>query len=201
VGSDDHGEQLKQLVQSAKTKGYALYDEVDELLPAGYRGGTELDDILSELARSGIEVLEKPRDQHQDEESLYENELLELSEQAGDAGELRMYLHEVLATPHLALVQEIELAKRISGGEQEAEKQLIEANLRLVVRTAKNYRDRGLGFLDLIQEGNIGLMRATKNFNYSRGYSFSTYAIWWIRRAIRSSLPNTQHAGNELENT
>ena len=189
---EDKAEQLRQLVRTGKTKGYVLYDEIDELLPTGYEGGPELDDILSELARNGIEVLEEPRTErdkefNKDDESLDEIELQELSEQAGDALALQMYLREVLATPRLTREQEIELAKRISGGGQDAEdaeKQLIEANLRLVVATAKRYRNRGRGLLDLLQEGNIGLMKAVKKFNYTRGYKFSTYAIWWVRRRL-----------------
>jgi len=192
VTIEDKAEQLRQLVRTGKTKGYVLYDEIDELLPTGYEGGPELDDILSELARNGIEVLEEPRTErdrefNKDDESLDENELQELSEQAGDALALQMYLREVLATPRLTREQEIELAKRISGGGQDAEdaeKQLIEANLRLVVATAKRYRNRGRGLLDLLQEGNIGLMKAVKKFNYTRGYKFSTYAIWWVRRRL-----------------
>ena len=189
---EDKAEQLRQLVRTGKTKGYVLYDEIDELLPIGYEGGPELDDILSELARNGVEVLEEPRTErdkgfNKDDESLDEIELQELSEQAGAALALQMYLREVLATPRLTREQEIELAKRISGGGQDAEdaeKQLIEANLRLVVATAKRYRNRGRGLLDLLQEGNIGLMKAAKKFNYTRGYKFSTYAIWWVRRRL-----------------
>ena len=189
---EDKAEQLRQLVRTGKTKGYVLYDEIDKLLPTGYEGGRELDDILSELAKNGIEVLEDPRTErdrefNKDDESLDENELQELSEQAGDALALQMYLREVLATPRLTREQEIELAKRISGGGQDAEdaeKQLIEANFRLVVATAKRYRNRGRGLLDLLQEGNIGLMKAVKKFNYTRGYKFSTYAIWWVRRRL-----------------
>jgi len=192
VTIEDKAEQLRQLVRTGKTKGYVLYDEIDKLLPIGYEGGPELDDILSELAKNGIEVLEDPRTErdrefNKDDESLDENELQELSEQAGAALALQMYLREVLATPRLTREQEIELAKRISGGgpdAEDAEKQLIEANLRLVVATAKRYRNRGRGLLDLLQEGNIGLMKAVKKFNYTRGYKFSTYAIWWVRRRL-----------------
>jgi RNA polymerase primary sigma factor len=192
VTINDKAEQLKQLMLTGKTKGYVLYDEIDELLPPGYQGGAELDDILSELARNGIEVLEEPRAErdkefNEDDESLDENELQELNEQTGDALTLETYLREILATPHLTREQEIDLAKRISGGGQDAEaaeKQLIEANLWLVVASAKRYRNRGRGLLDLLQEGNIGLIKAVKKFNYTRGYKFSTYAIWWVRQTI-----------------
>ena len=192
---EDKTEQLKQLVRAGKTKGYVLYDEIDELLPTGYEGGPELDDILSEFTGNGVEVLEEPRAERgkevNEDESLNENEFQELIEQAGDDSAMLMYIREVQTLPHLTHQQEIELAKRISGGGQEAEdaeKQLIEANLRLVVATARLYRNRGRGLLDLLQEGNIGLMQAVKKFNYTRGYRFSTYAIWWVRQSIRISF-------------
>ncbi len=184
-------ERLKQLVRAGKTKGYVLYDEIDELLPNDYEGGTELDDILSELAGDGVEVLQEARAERDKEfnedESLNENELQELSEEAGDNSAVQMYIREVLTLPRLTHEQEIELAKRISSGgrnAEDAEKQLIEANLRLVVITARRYRNRGRGLLDLLQEGNIGLMNAVRKFNYTRGYRFSTYAIWWVRQTI-----------------
>jgi RNA polymerase primary sigma factor len=195
VTIEDKAPQLRQLVTSGKTKGYVLYDEIDELVPAGGKSnvGPVLDEILSQLARNGIEVLEESRAEQEsgtDGESLDHNEIQELSEQAGDAP-VRTYLREVLTLPHLTQEQETELAKRISGGGQdaeEAEKQLIEANLRLVVKIAKRYRNQGRGLLDLLQEGNIGLMRAVKEFNYTRGYKFSTCAIFWIRRTISPDL-------------
>jgi RNA polymerase primary sigma factor len=188
----DKAERLKLLVRNGKIRKYVLYDEIDELLPPSYKGGPELDDILSELAMNGIEVLEEPGAEHdkeltQDDEFLDESELDEVSEQAGDAAALRMYLREVQSLPHMTREQEIELVRRIGRGGQDgevAEKRLIEANLRLVVNTAKRYRGRGRGLLDLLQEGNIGLMKAAKKFDHTRGYTFSTYAIWWVRHAI-----------------
>lgn len=190
---EDQTEQLKRLVRSGKAKGFVLYDEIDRLLPTGYEGGPELDDILSELAKNGVEVLEEPtaeRDKEFNEvgESFDESEIQELGNETGDAWVIRMYLREALAIPHLTREEEIELAKRIIGDgldAEVAEKQLIEANLRLVVATAKRYRNRGRGLLDLLQEGNIGLMKAVKKFDYTRGFDFSTYAIWWVRQAMR----------------
>lgn len=151
MATSDKAEQLKHLVHRGKTKGHVLYDEIDQLLPAGYEGGPELDDVLSELARNSIDVVEEPRTKHDEEFN-------------GD-DELNMYLREVLTTPPLTSEQEIELAKRISAGGQDAEnaeRQLIEANLRLVVSTAKRYRHLGRSALDLLQEGNIGLMKAVR---------------------------------------
>jgi RNA polymerase primary sigma factor len=203
VTIEDKAQQIRQLVIGGKMRGYVLYDEIDELVPAGgkRKGGPVLDEILSQLAANGIEVLEEPgaeQESRTDDESLDDNELQELSDQAGDTP-VTMYLREVMATPHLTQEREIELAKRISDGGQnaeEAEKQLMEPNLRLVVKIARRYRNKGLGLLDLFQEGNIGLMEAVKQFNYTRGYKFSTCAIFWIRRAIRVSLLRDLHEGD-----
>ena len=194
--SKDKAEKLKQLVRTGLSNGYVLYDEIDELLPIGSAGGTELDDILAELTRNGIEVLEVPMGKHAEEpneehELLDENDLREIDEQAGEAAPLQMYLREVIALPELTREQEIDLAKRIKGGghgAEEAEKQLVEANLRLVLKTAKRFRGRGRAVLDLVQEGNAGLIKAVERFDHTRGYKFSTYAIWWVRRRIKLEL-------------
>jgi RNA polymerase primary sigma factor len=192
VTIEDKAEQLKQLVRAGRTKGYVLYDEIDPLLSAGYQGRPDLDDILSELARNGIEVRQEPktertRDFDEDDERLDDNELQELSDRFDDVPAVQMYLRELMTAPHLTREQEIELAKRISGGGDDSEfaqDRLLEANLRLVVTIAKGYINRGRSLLDLIQEGNIGLMKAVKKFDYTRGFKFSTYAIWWVRQTI-----------------
>jgi RNA polymerase primary sigma factor len=192
VAIDDNNERLMQLVSEGRTKGYVLWNEIDELLPGGYEGGPDLDDILSELEGNGIRIREEPLAEGNDKvseekEFLDENDYRELSEPGGDSQPVQIYLREVLAIPHLTREKEIELAERISRGGQEAEdaeRQLIEANLWAVAATVKQYRNRGLGMLDLLQEGNIGLMKAAKKFNYARGYRFSTYAIWWVRQTI-----------------
>ena len=149
---------------------------------------------MSELARNDIEVLEEPRLKREGEfnandKSTDENGFLQkLDQESGEDSALRMYVREVLTLlPTLTREQEIDLAKRVSGGGQDAEnaeRELIEANLRLVVATANRYGHLGRGVIDLIQEGNIGLMKAVKKFDYTRGYRFSTYAIWWVRQAI-----------------
>jgi RNA polymerase primary sigma factor len=191
----DKSEQLKQLVRMGKTRGFVLYDEIDDLLPPDYEGGAKLDTIFSELARNGVEVLEGPRVGREkgfieDDRFLREKEIRDFSEQFGDSAPVQVNVREALTTPHLTREREIELAKRISYGEQDAEdalRQLIEANLWLVVATAKRHRNRGHDLLELIQKGNIGLMRAAKSFNYLREYKFSTYAIWWVRQTIMRS--------------
>jgi RNA polymerase primary sigma factor len=192
VAIDDKCKRLRQLVGKGKLKGYVLWDEIDELLPAGYEGGRELNDILYELDSNGVRVREAPMtgragNVSEEEEFLDENNLRELSEQAADSPPVQFYLREVLAIPHLTREKEIELAERINHGGQgaeSAERELIEANLWAVVTTAKRFRNHGFGMLDLLQEGNIGLMTAAKKFDYTRGYRFSTYAIWWVRQTI-----------------
>lgn len=174
---DDWAEQLKQLVRIGKTKGYVLYNEIDELLPANYRGGGELDDILSELTLNGIEVLDEPRDErgkgfNENIESFDKDELQELGREGDEA--VKMYLLQVLAIPQLTPAQELGLVKRIRSDEhnrEDAERQLFEANLRLVVPIAKRYRNADRGLLELLQEGNVGLMWAVKKFDYTRGLS------------------------------
>jgi RNA polymerase primary sigma factor len=146
----DKSEQLKQLLTMGKTRGFVLYDEIDELLPSGYEGGAKLDTIFSELARNGVEVVEEPvgreKDFIQDDRFLREKEFQDFSEQFGDSAPVQMYPREALTTPHITREREIELAKRISYGEQDAEdalRQLIEANLWVVVAPAKRHRSRG----------------------------------------------------------
>src|SRR5690606_15919341 len=101
---------------------------------------------------------------------------------------VRMYLKEIGRVPLLTSDEEVELAKRMEAGDEDAKKQLVEANLRLVVSIAKRYVGRGMQFLDLIQEGNLGLMKAVEKFDYTKGFKFSTYATWWIRQAITRSI-------------
>src|SRR5579871_5913334 len=100
------------------------------------------------------------------------------------------YLHEISRLPRLTPEQEIQLGERIANGDEEALRIMVESNLRLVVSVAKRYRNVGLSLLDLIQEGNIGLIRAARKFDYQRGYRFSTYAIWWIRQAVTRAIAN-----------
>ncbi len=117
-----------------------------------------------------------------------DDEVAELKEPAANLDPVRMYLREIGRIPLLTGTQEVELAKRIEAGDGEAKSRLIECNLRLVVSIAKKYIGRGMLFLDLIQEGNLGLIRAVNKFDYRRGFKFSTYATWWIRQAITRSI-------------
>ena len=192
---------LESLKALAKTKKNVL--EYDEIL--GAFTGIELtedkmDMILEYLEKSHIDILQgkSPDDAEDDlllesEEDilLSDNEEIELIsdvdvlEGVSTEDPVRMYLKEIGNVPLLSGDEEVELAKRVESGDEEAKKALTEANLRLVVSIAKKYVGRGMPFLDLIQEGNMGLMKAVDKFDYTKGYKFSTYATWWIQMCIR----------------
>lgn len=142
--------------------------------------GKEDDDILLEPDDADLEEEEEVED--------IENIDLSVPDTVGVDDPVRMYLKEIGKVPLLTSDQEVELAKRIADGDEEAKKQLSEANLRLVVSIAKRYVGRGMQFLDLIQEGNLGLIKAVEKFDYTKGYKFSTYATWWIRQAITRAI-------------
>ena len=132
-----------------------------------------------------------------DENGEEEPDLLDLSipDSINIEDPVRMYLKEIGKVPLLTADEEIELAKRMEEGDEEAKKRLAEANLRLVVSIAKRYVGRGMLFLDLIQEGNLGLIKAVEKFDYNKGFKFSTYATWWIRQAITRAIADQAHAG------
>ena len=157
---------------------------------------SELDNILSVLASRAIEVEDDPRteDSIPDESFFDQGEPLDLD----DLTALKMYLRELRTVPRLSVVQEKELARQIHDGgmgAEDAEKRLIEANLWIALGTAMHFLNRGLSRLDLVQEGNVGLMRAVREYNPLRAYEFSTYATWWVRRAIQVAI-----AGLESQN-
>ena len=196
----DKADKVKQLIQNGKSKGFVLYDEIDDLLPPGFEAADDFEDILAELAKYSIGVREEP-EQDPDNASddgvklLDELGLQNHGDDAGDLEVIRIYLDEVGSTPRLTREEEVALAKRINprGPESEAAmRQLIEANLRAVVRTAKHYVRGGFRLLDLLQEGNIGLMKAVERFDPVRGYRFSPYAVWWVRRAMMQTLSQSQ---------
>ncbi len=154
----------------------------------------QFEKILDFLESNNIDILRISDDDDDDilidEEEEVEVENIDLSVPDGISIEdpVRMYLKEIGKVPLLSAEEEIELAKRMELGDQEAKKQLAEANLRLVVSIAKRYVGRGMLFLDLIQEGNLGLIKAVEKFDYRKGYKFSTYATWWIRQAITRAI-------------
>ena len=199
---------LESLKASAKAKKNTL--EYDEILNAF--NGIELtedkmDMILEYLEKNHIDILQgKSPEDVPDDDLLLESEediLLSDNEEIGLISDVdilegvstedpvRMYLKEIGNVPLLSGEEEVELAKRVEQGDEEAKKKLTEANLRLVVSIAKKYVGRGMPFLDLIQEGNMGLMKAVDTFDYTKGYKFSTYATWWIRQAITRGIADT----------
>ena len=191
-------EKIKTLLAMAKKKKNVLeYQEISDHFADLHLEEEQMDEILDALEKSGIDVLRiTDDDEIPDEELLLSDEdevdmeNLDLSIPDGISIEdpVRMYLKEIGKVPLLSAEEEIELAKRMENGDQEAKKRLAEANLRLVVSIAKRYVGRGMLFLDLIQEGNLGLIKAVEKFDYRKGYKFSTYATWWIRQAITRAI-------------
>ena len=191
-------EKLKELLSLAKKKKYMLeYQEISDFFADMQLDSDKFEKILDFLEANNIDVLRITDDDADDDILLevddddeIEVEKIDLSVPDGVSIEdpVRMYLKEIGKVPLLSAEEEIELAKRMELGDQEAKKRLAEANLRLVVSIAKRYVGRGMLFLDLIQEGNLGLIKAVEKFDYRKGYKFSTYATWWIRQAITRAI-------------
>lgn len=194
-------EKLKQLLAMAKKKKNVLeYQEIVDFLAELALNEEQIEKVIEHLEKSGIDVLRITNDDDDDviddeeimlsEEDEVDMENIDLSVPDGISIEdpVRMYLKEIGKVPLLSADEEVELAKRMAEGDEEAKKRLAEANLRLVVSIAKRYVGRGMLFLDLIQEGNLGLIKAVEKFDYRKGYKFSTYATWWIRQAITRAI-------------
>ncbi|WP_422444169.1 RNA polymerase sigma factor RpoD [Thermoanaerobacterium sp. DL9XJH110] len=183
---------VKELIEKGKRNGVLTYKEImDTLEDIEDLDVDQIDKIYESFEEMGIEVI-NDADDIPEEVSLEEipEEEIDLSVPEGVAIDdpVRMYLKEIGKVPLLSAEEEIELAKRIEKGDKEAKRRLAEANLRLVVSIAKKYVGRGMLFLDLIQEGNLGLIKAVEKFDYRKGYKFSTYATWWIRQAITRAI-------------
>ncbi len=185
-------EELHKLVESGKEKGVLTYDEIVKGLEEVELTKEQVEDFTTYLIDQGIELVEGedhkrlPHEQPLVEEEVKTPKLDLAVEPSLDS--LRLYLREIGKVPLLTADQEVYLAKRIERGDMGAKTQMIEANLRLVVSIAKGYLGRGLSFLDLIQEGSLGLIRAVEKFDYRKGYKFSTYATWWIRQAVTRAI-------------
>lgn len=178
---------VKQLIEKGKKNGVLTYKEIMDSLENVELSPEQIEKVYEILESMGIEVIDDMEDFNP--EQLLEEDLdLTLPEGISIDDPVRMYLKEIGKVPLLSAEEEIELAKRIEQGDQEAKKKLAEANLRLVVSIAKRYVGRGMLFLDLIQEGNLGLLKAVEKFDYRKGYKFSTYATWWIRQAITRAI-------------
>ena len=206
-GGDRSSQIVSMLLGKAVKNGYRLSQS--DLMDATQRPNLsaekeadEFDFIYSNLAKKGVEIVEDKDDRRdlnilandlnsgEDSEKISVSEGSEITVPDGLAIDdpVRMYLKEIGRVPLLTAQQEIELAKRMEKGDVAAQKELAEANLRLVVSIAKRYVGRGMMFLDLIQEGNLGLIKAVEKFDYNKGYKFSTYATWWIRQAITRAI-------------
>ncbi len=187
-------EKLRELVEFAKKKKNILeYQEISDFFQNMDLNADEFEKILDCLESNNIDVLRISDDDEDillDDEDDIKVEKIDLSVPDGVSIEdpVRMYLKEIGKVPLLSAEEEIDLAKRMELGDQAAKKRLAEANLRLVVSIAKRYVGRGMLFLDLIQEGNLGLIKAVEKFDYRKGYKFSTYATWWIRQAITRAI-------------
>jgi len=178
---------LHELATDGKAKGVLTYKEVMDAFEKIEMPPEQIEKIYDTLEHMGIEVVPEIDDDLEDI-NIDEDPELSIPEGVTVDDPVRMYLKEIGKVPLLTPEEEIELAKRMEAGEEEPKKRLAEANLRLVVSIAKRYVGRGMLFLDLIQEGNLGLIKAVEKFDYKKGFKFSTYATWWIRQAITRAI-------------
>ena len=181
---------VRELIETGKSKGVLTYKEIVEMLGDVELDSEQFDRILDTLSGLNIDVVKDEAIPEADPVPDVAEEEIDISVPEGISIDdpVRMYLKEIGKVPLLTADEEIELAKRMEQGDEEAKKRLSEANLRLVVSIAKRYVGRGMLFLDLIQEGNLGLIKAVEKFDYRKGYKFSTYATWWIRQAITRAI-------------
>ena len=186
-------EKVNNILKKAKEKGQItigdLASELDDVNP------DQIDKVFDAFEELGVDLLQDDMDEEPDIEDLKEVEDLKLDEITDTSYEginvddpVRMYLREIGRIPLLTYDEELDLAKKVLQGDEEAKQKLAESNLRLVVSIAKKYVGRGMLFLDLIQEGNMGLIKAVEKFDYTKGFKFSTYATWWIRQAITRAI-------------
>ena len=185
---------VKSILEKAKTKGSITYGELATEL--GDINPDQIDKVFDAFEELGVDILKDDlEDEGPDIEDLQEVEELDIENinlsdiETGNIDDpVRMYLREIGKIPLLTYDEELELAKKVLEGDEEAKQKLAESNLRLVVSIAKKYVGRGMLFLDLIQEGNMGLIKAVEKFDYTKGFKFSTYATWWIRQAITRAI-------------
>ena len=202
-------ERVAELIELGKSKGKITYEEIMDALEDVELSPDQMEKLYEGLENFGVDIVAAKGEQASAEQANAQNDDEEPSDEAfmADAAmeeapdldlsipdginvedHVRMYLKEIGKVPLLTAEQEIEIAKRMEAGDEQAKQQLAEANLRLVVSIAKRYVGRGMLFLDLIQEGNLGLIKAVEKFDYTKGYKFSTYATWWIRQAITRAI-------------
>ena len=180
---------VEELIERGKAKGVLTYQEVMDTLSELELNSEQIERLYDRFETLNIDVVEEIEVAEDISEDLAEIDAgVSGTEGVAIDDPVRMYLKEIGKVPLLSANEEIEIAQRMADGDQEAKRQLAEANLRLVVSVAKRYVGRGMLFLDLIQEGNLGLIKAVEKFDYRKGYKFSTYATWWIRQAITRAI-------------
>ncbi|MCR4437037.1 MAG: RNA polymerase sigma factor RpoD [Clostridiales bacterium] len=179
---------LKELVEKGKAKGMLTYKEIMDAFEEIELEPDQIEKIYETLENMGIDVVGDIEAEMEDIQLTEEDLDLSIPEGISIDDPVRMYLKEIGKVPLLSADEEIELARKMEKGDTESKRRLAEANLRLVVSIAKRYVGRGMLFLDLIQEGNLGLIKAVEKFDYRKGYKFSTYATWWIRQAITRAI-------------
>lgn len=185
---------VRELLHEGREKGFVTYEDIEKHMPKDLLTADILDSLYMNLMELGVDVVDEPKTKVESSEG---ETAMPTSSGGGDIGDLediqlsdpvRMYLREIGKIPLLTSANEVALAKLVEAGDANGKDALVEANLRLVVSIAKRYIGRGMLFLDLIQEGNLGLIRAVEKFDYRKGYKFSTYATWWIRQAITRAI-------------
>jgi RNA polymerase primary sigma factor len=190
---------VKELIEKGKKRGNLTYNEVSNALDGIELNPEQIEEIYEHFSSLGIDLVpdtaeietleeEESLDLDQEDEDVEIDLDLSVPEGVGIDDPVRMYLKEIGRVPLLSADEEIDLAQRMEEGDEEAKRRLAEANLRLVVSIAKRYVGRGMLFLDLIQEGNLGLIKAVEKFDFRKGFKFSTYATWWIRQAITRAI-------------
>lgn len=181
---------IKDLIKNGKKKGSLTYKEIMDTFQNIDLDPDQIESVYGVLEDHGIRVISDPIDEDDKDDTKSKEKEVEISvpEGVNIDDPVRMYLKEIGKVSLLTAQEEVELAKRMEQGDEAASRKLAEANLRLVVSIAKRYVGRGMLFLDLIQEGNLGLIKAVEKFDYTKGYKFSTYATWWIRQAITRAI-------------
>ena len=185
---DDKATAIKKLIAKGKEEEILTYKDITDHLEKIDLDSEEIEEIYQDLEDMDIDIVENIEyEENKDKADSKEgNTAMSKNIVVGDP--VRMYLKEIGKVDLLTREEEVELAKRVEAGDELAKKELAEANLRLVVSIAKKHIGRGMSFLDLIQEGNLGLMKAVEKFDYTKGYKFSTYATWWIRQSITRAI-------------
>lgn len=183
---------IKELLTLGKDQGFVTQDDILSVFPEAEKHIKDLEDLFDKLSKAGIDVFETVSSEEEEVKPITELEKELEALAAAGVGEVsdpvRMYLREIGKVPLLTFNDEIDLAKKIEKSDKAAKRKLIESNLRLVVSIAKKYVGRGMSLLDLIQEGNQGLIRAVEKYDWRKGFKFSTYATWWIRQAITRAI-------------